>query len=39
MAKIASPTKVRRRLHSVPVAFGLMVLFIALLLTNKTIGL
>lgn len=35
MAKIASPTKIRRRLHALPVALGLMVLFIAILLSSQ----
>lgn len=33
MAKIASPAKIRRRLHALPVAVGLLALLIALMLT------
>lgn len=39
MAKIASPAKVRRRLHALPVALGLLVLLTAVLLTQQKLGL
>lgn len=34
MAKIASPIKIRRRLHAFPVAFGLLILLIVLLFSQ-----
>ncbi len=38
MAKIASPVKVRRRLHALPVALGLIALLMAVLLTRQNLG-
>jgi hypothetical protein len=35
MAKIASPGKIRRRLHALPVAIGLIALLTALLITQN----
>ena len=35
MAKIASPARIRRRLHALPVAIGLLILFAALMLTQQ----
>ena len=35
MAKIASSTRVRRRLHAVPVALGLIALLIAVLVDHR----
>lgn len=34
MAKIASPVKIRRRLHALPVAVGLIVLLTVILFTG-----
>jgi hypothetical protein len=36
MAKIASPVKIRRRLHAVPVAVGLMILLMMVLTTSNS---
>ena len=38
MAKIASSAKVRRRLHALPVAVGLVTLLTAVLLTQQNLG-
>jgi len=38
MAKIASPAKIRRRLHAFPVAFGLLALIIVVTLTRQSTG-
>ena len=38
MAKIASPAKIRRRLHALPVAIGLLTLLVALMMTQQTVG-
>jgi translation elongation factor EF-1beta len=38
MAKIASSAKVRRRLHALPVAVGLVALLMAVLLTQQNLG-
>jgi len=38
MAKIASSAKVRRRLHALPVAFGLITLLTAVLITRQNLG-
>jgi translation elongation factor EF-1beta len=38
MAKIASPVKIRRRLHALPVAFGLLALWIVVLMTKHSSG-
>ena len=38
MAKIASSAKVRRRLHALPVAVGLVALLTAVLLTQQNLG-
>mgnify|MGYP000641243762 FL=1 len=38
MAKIASPAKVRRRLHALPVALGLITLLTAALITRQNLG-
>lgn len=38
MAKIVSPAKVRRRLHALPVALGLLALLTAVLLTRQNLG-
>jgi len=35
MAKIASSTRVRRRLHAIPVALGLIALLIAVLVDHR----
>jgi hypothetical protein len=35
MAKIASPVKIRRRLHAMPVAIGLITLLAAVLITQN----
>jgi hypothetical protein len=36
MAKIASPVKIRRRLHALPVAVGLMILLMVVLTTSNS---
>lgn len=36
MAKIASPVKVRRRLHALPVAVGLIILLTMVLFTKNS---
>lgn len=38
MAKIASPAKIRRRLHALPVAFGLLALITVVMLTRQSAG-
>ena len=38
MAKIASPAKIRRRLHALPVAFGLLALITVVMLTRQSVG-
>jgi translation elongation factor EF-1beta len=38
MAKIASPAKIRRRLHAFPVAFGLLALLTVVMLTRQGVG-
>jgi hypothetical protein len=38
MVKIASPAKIRRRLHALPVAVGLVTLLTAVLLTRQNLG-
>jgi hypothetical protein len=38
MAKIASPVKIRRRLHALPVALGLIVLSTMVLFTENGFG-
>jgi hypothetical protein len=38
MAKIASPARIRRRLHALPVAIGLLVLLVALMMTQQSVG-
>jgi hypothetical protein len=38
MAKIASPVKIRRRLHALPVALGLIVLSSMMLFTGNGLG-
>jgi len=35
MAKIASPVKIRRRLHALPVAVGLIILLTVVLFTDN----
>lgn len=35
MAKIASPVKIRRRLHALPVAVGLLILLAVMMFTNN----
>jgi hypothetical protein len=35
MAKIASPVKIRRRLHALPVAVGLIILLTTVLFTGN----
>ncbi len=38
MAKIASSAKIRRRLHALPVALGLIALLTVVLLTRYNLG-
>lgn len=38
MAKIASSAKIRRRLHALPVALGLIALLTVVLLTRHNLG-
>jgi translation elongation factor EF-1beta len=38
MAKIASSAKIRRRLHALPVAFGLLALLTVIMFTRQSVG-
>jgi hypothetical protein len=38
MAKIASPARIRRRLHALPVVIGLLALIVAFTLTRHSAG-